>query len=217
VLPIRIDYYLDALSQWCFIGDKALRNIQMRYANQLHIRYRFVPICGRGPIYVDSDGQRMAYERSESISGVHTTVWLQGEARSTWQANAAILAACSLGIDIERARNAISTAALEHAAPLGENGEAATLIATRFGIDRQVLEAAMNSQAICEQMDEDARAFTQNGCTLRPAFVLENDIGDRTVLNGGWRESLLAEVVDALLSDAAGYEWYEKHLSPSRP
>ena len=207
---VTIQYFLDALSQWCYIADRSLVNLRASYADRIELKYLFVPISGRDPIYVDVNGQKMAYERSEMITGVHTTPWLRDEARSTWQANAAVLAAVSLGADIEKARTAVAAAALERGAHLGEHGEAAALLAATFGIERAQLETAMASPHVCDQMDEAARTFAQYGCTLRPAFVLENSIGDRIVLDGGWREPLLVEAVNALLSDAEGYERYEK-------
>ena len=208
---VRIQYFLDPLSQWCYIADRSLSNVRTLYPDRIELTYHFVPISGRDPIYVDAAGQRSAYERSEMITGVHTTPWLRDEPRSTWQANTAILAATSLGADIEKARTAVSSAALERAVPLGDDGAAAALLADTFGIERSQLETAMESAVVLEQMNEAAHAFAQFGCTLRPAFVLENTIGDRIVLNGGWREPLLAEAVNALLSDAEGYERYHNH------
>lgn len=58
----------------------------MRYGNRLLINYHFVPISGRDPIYVNARGQRLAYDRSAFISGIHTTPWLRDEPRSTWDA-----------------------------------------------------------------------------------------------------------------------------------
>ncbi len=69
MLPLKIDYFLDALSQWCYISDRAILRIRMRYGNRLVINYHFVPISGRDPIYVNGQGQRLAYDRSEFITG----------------------------------------------------------------------------------------------------------------------------------------------------
>lgn len=212
MLPLKVDYYLDALSQWCYISDRAILRVRMRYGNRLAVNYHFVPISGRDPIYVDAAAQRLAYERSEFITGVHTTPWLRDEPRSTWDANAAIVAVASMGIDVERARSCVSCAALERGLPLGDRGEAASLLAAEFGLERSRIEEIAQSQAICNALDASAAEFAQHGLTVRPAFILENEIGDRIILNGGWRESLLGEAVDSLLADAAGYEWYEKHI-----
>ncbi len=213
MLPLKIDYFLDALSQWCYISDRAILRIRMRYGNRLLINYHFVPISGRDPIYVNGQGQRLAYDRSEFITGIHTTPWLRDEPRSTWDANASILAVASMGIDVERVRSCVSSAALERGLPLGDRGEAASLLAAEFGLERSRIEEVMQSPAICDALDASGGEFAQHGLTVRPAFVLENEIGDRVILNGGWRESLFVEAIDSLLADAAGYEWYEKHVA----
>jgi predicted DsbA family dithiol-disulfide isomerase len=213
VLPITIQYFIDVLSQWCFISDKALLKVRMLYGDRLPIRYRFVPMSGREPVYVDVSGQRSAYERSAFMTGVKTTPWLDKEARSTWHANVAVVAAAELGIDIERARLAVSSAALEQGMSLGEDGAASELLASRFGLDRVALDRAMASDGVLGRMDDDLKEFTRYGLTVRPSLVMENEIGDWTILNGGHRETLIAEAVSSLLIDGTGYEWYERHLA----
>ncbi|MGA9274494.1 MAG: DsbA family protein [Candidatus Cybelea sp.] len=212
MLPITIQYFIDVLSQWCLISDKALLSVRMRYGDRLPVRYRFVPISGRDPIYVDLAGQRTAYERSTFITGVKTIPWLQGEARSTWQANVAVVAAEELGVDIERARLAVSSAALLEGVSLGEDGVASAFLASRFGLDQVALDRAMESDAVQARMHDDLSAFARYGLTVRPSFVIENEIGDWTILNGGHREALISEAVSSLLMDGTGYEWYVKHL-----
>lgn len=211
MLRITIQYFIDVLSQWCLISDKFLLSVRMRYGDRLPVRYRFVPISGRDPIYVDLAGQRTAYERSTFITGVKTIPWLQGEARSTWQANVAVVAAEDLGVDIERARLAVSSAALVEGVPLGEDGVASAFLASRFGLDQVALEGAMESDAVRARMNDDLSAFARYGLT-RPSFVIENEIGDWTILNGGHREALISEALSSLLIDGTGYEWYAKHL-----
>src|SRR5579872_4469376 len=135
MLPVTIHYFLDVLSQWCFISDRALLSVRMQYGDRLPIHYHFVPISGRQPIYVDASGQRMAYERSAFITGIRTTPWLRDQPVSTWGANAAVVAAAQLGVDIELARTAVADAALQQGMHMGDDGAAVNFLASRFGLD----------------------------------------------------------------------------------
>jgi predicted DsbA family dithiol-disulfide isomerase len=213
MLPVSIQYFIDVLSQWCLISDRALLSIRMQYADCLPIRYRFVPMSGREPIYVDAEGQRKAHERSAFMTGVRTTQWLQSVPQSTWQANAAVIASAELGVDIERARHAVSHAALHGAAPFGDDGATSKFLASRFGLDVGAVEEQMEGAVVRARMADDAEAFNRYGLSLRPSFVLENEIGDWTIINGGHREALLMNAVSSLLIDGTGYDWFARHVA----
>ena len=100
---------------------------------------------------------------------------------------------------------------------LGEDGAASAFVASRFGLERAVVEEVMESAAVRGKMEDDINAFARYGLTVRPSFVMENEIGDWTILNGGHRESLLLQAIASLLSDATGYDWYAKHIDAAAP
>lgn len=52
---LQIDYFSDTLCVWAFIGQVRLDELQSRFAEQLHIRYRFVPIFGSAHSNVENN------------------------------------------------------------------------------------------------------------------------------------------------------------------
>jgi len=53
--------------------------------------------------------------------------------------------------------------------------------------------------------------------TQRPAFVLENNIGDRAVFSGLVKAGPIASTIDKMLDDAAAYASHAAHFGSPPP
>jgi predicted DsbA family dithiol-disulfide isomerase len=74
----------------------------------------------------------------------------------------------------------------------------------------QLLRKAQTRE-IEQRVRKSTAEFHAFQVTQRPAFLLENNIGDRAIFSGLVRTAPLVAVIDALLADATAYESYAAH------
>jgi predicted DsbA family dithiol-disulfide isomerase len=213
---VKCTYFLDVLSQWCFIADRALQKARFSHLGNLEVEYRFVPIASDGPLQVTHDEQLRVYRRSRMISGVTTRAWIEPSSQvRTWEANAATMAAAKLGGDIDVVRARVARAALVDGLPLGRPGQATAFVSGAFGIDEADLRRVMDSAELCEEIRQGERRFADLGLKVRPSFVLSNSIDDHIVLGGQYSFEVLSASIGSLVADEAAYAYFEEHGDPS--
>lgn len=211
---LKCEYFLDVLSQWCFIADHALYDLRLKYP-QLSVSLRFVPIAFKDALPVTRTEQIRVYERSAMITGIRTVPWIvEGEPAYTWEANATVLAAAYLGLDVHHVRSTIARSALISGQPMGRAGAPIALVSHEFGIDGDLLRQTVYGAEIAAQMQAHEDEFEALRLRVRPTFVIRNAIDDHIVLGGGYRFDLLDRCVECLSEDAAGYERFDKTNSP---
>lgn len=213
---LKCTYFLDVLSQWCFIADEALYTLR-RMHKDLDVSLRFVPIAFKDTLPVSRDEQARAYERSAMITGTHTVPWIvEGDVTNTWEANAIPLAATDLGLDLDQVRSSIAKAALLHGLPMGREGAAISFVSKEFGIDAERLRQSIHGHAVEGQMQAHEDEFRALKLRVRPTFVIQNSIDDHVVLGGAYRFDLLDHCIRSLKSDADCYEHFETTHPSSR-
>jgi len=79
-------------------------------------------------------------------------------------------------------------------------------------IDLSKLKAAAESKAVRDRVAASTAEFHQHQITQRPAFVLEDEIGDKAVFSGLVQIQPLAATIEAMLSDAAAYATHRAHF-----
>lgn len=79
-------------------------------------------------------------------------------------------------------------------------------------IAQMPVEAYPVSKAQAEWFYRRTEEFHALQVTQRPAFLIENAIGDRAVFSGIVRLEPLAAAIDALLADQAAYDSYKAHF-----
>lgn len=205
-------YFLDVLSQWCFIADKALLKLRTKHKQKLTLRCRFVPIAFKNALPVTRAEQIEAYKRSTMITGTTTVPWIEdGIPAHTWEANATAVAARQLGLDQDLVRAEIAQAALLRAEPMGRDGAAITLIAQKFGVSRKKLETQVRSDDVAATMQAHEDEFRALDLSVRPTFVMRNAIGDHSVLGGAYRFEVLDLCARGLIEDETAYEFFAEH------
>jgi hypothetical protein len=74
------------------------------------------------------------------------------------------------------------------------------------------LRARAESPEVRARVEASTREFFAHQINQRPAFVLENAIGDKAVFSGLVHLEPLAATIDAMLSDAAAYAAHQAHF-----
>ena len=206
---VKCTYYLDVLSQWCYIAEIAVRKLLVAHGSDLEMSYLLVPLDR--DVLPSRDEQLRVYRRSRLISGIDTTAWIANDAQpNTWDANAATLAASMMGVDFYAVRARIGEAALLRGMPLGDPGEAFAFVSREFELDPLRLREVAQSPDVRTQLEKNRAAFIANGLHVRPSFVLRNGIGDHIVLGGQYDFGILNAAVQSLNVDEALYQSFER-------
>jgi predicted DsbA family dithiol-disulfide isomerase len=126
-------------------------------------------------------------------------------------------AARDFGINDDRARLAITHAAVREGMKVGRWEVAAEVAARATGLDA----AALLAKARTPEIEARARATTAEfhalQVTQRPTFVLESRIGDKAVFSGTWQAAPLIAAIESMLADAAAYATHAAHFGGPPP
>ncbi len=211
---MRITFYLEVISSWCFWAEPAWDELKARYAGRVEFDWKIALMDASGmPV---SRGQAEWFYRR---SGVHTrslfmlnSGWFEDGKGEYPAPNLVAEAARDFGIVDDRARRAISHAALREGRKVGQWEIAAEVAATACGLD----SAALLTKARSAEIEARARAstayFHSLQVTQRPTFVLESAIGDRAVFSGLATAAPIAATIDAMLADAAALASFTAHF-----
>jgi predicted DsbA family dithiol-disulfide isomerase len=206
---IHCAYYLDVLSQWCFIADYAVRKLEITYAGSLQISCLLVPMDKDA--LPDRDEQARVYRRSRYITGVETIPWISADVRpDTFEANAIVVAASKLGADFDAVRKRIAEAGLLEGTNLGDPGVATALVSQTFGIDAVALRELAFGEVVAAELAANKEAFLRTGSSVKPTFVLKNEMADYIVLGGQYDFGVLATCIQSLSGDEAAYSQFER-------
>lgn len=209
---IRCKYYLDVLSQWCYIAEFALRKILSISRDAIDLSYVLVPI---EPDALPSRSEQLrVYRRSRAISGIETQAWISDNIKpDTRHANAVVLAASLLGVRFEDVRRRVAEAALLHGTPLANPGEALTFVSREFGLDLRQLRDMADGPEVNSALEANRAAFIAGGISVRPSFHLSNAIGDHVVLGGQYDFGVINAAIQSLRADEMGYNRFEEEMS----
>jgi predicted DsbA family dithiol-disulfide isomerase len=204
---VQCDYFLDVLSQWCYIADRAVRKLLSLRPEDVTIRYILAPMDDAN--LPGRTEQLRVYRRSHLITGVKTEAWITEQPQSSWHANATALAAARLGADFDDVRRRIAEAALLEGKPMGIESAVIDVVSDAFKLDPARLRDIARGEAIIHQLETNKTLFGQNGLNVRPSFILRNEIGDHIVLGGQYEFALLALAVATLSADEQMYEAFD--------
>ena len=121
-------------------------------------------------------------------------------------------AAKDFGVEDDRARLAITHAALREDRKVGRWEVSAEVAALATGLDA----AALLARARSPEVEARARATTAEFHALqvsqRPTFVIESAIGDKAVFSGLAVAEPLIATIEAMSRDEAGYAAHKAHF-----
>jgi predicted DsbA family dithiol-disulfide isomerase len=218
-MNVKITYYLDVISSWCFLAEPAWAGLKDRYAGRVDFAWKIALMDAAG---LPTSPEQLAwfYRRSGTLMRspfMLNTEWLQPGATEYPVRNFVAEAARDLGVTDDRVRLALATAVLRDGKQADQWDLAAEIGAEAGGIDKAKLLEHARSPAIEARVRASTAEFHALKVTQRPTFVIDSEIGDRAVFSGFARLPPLAAAVDAMLEDIAAYESHAAHFGTPPP
>jgi predicted DsbA family dithiol-disulfide isomerase len=218
-MNVKITYYLEVISSWCFWAEPAWAELKQRYGGKVEFSWKLALMDASG-LPVSRNQCEWFYRRSGTIMRspfMLNSGWFEPELKEYLAPNLVAEAARDFGVADDRVRLAIANAALREGRMVGRWEEAAVVAAKTAGLDA----IALLKKAKSPEIEKRARATTAEFHALkvsqRPTFELENNIGDRAVFSGLTRSAPIAAAIDAMLDDAAAYESHAAHFGSAPP
>ncbi|MBV8082749.1 MAG: DsbA family protein [Candidatus Eremiobacteraeota bacterium] len=206
---LKLIYYMDVLSSWCFAAEEPLARLRERLGGRLDYDWRIAYLFGGGPMGYGRQLSDWYYGRLKTITGITLNgSWREAADDTTWYADLAAQAARELGCTDDRVRLALTRAAMVDGNHLGKRDVAIAVAAQAAGLSAKEIEHAMDDPATTEHMRQTTEEFAKLGVAMQPAFVLRSDIADMAVLSGLVRYETLSSCADEMLDASSKYAEY---------
>jgi predicted DsbA family dithiol-disulfide isomerase len=214
-MNIKIIYYLDVVSSWCYWAEPAWAELKRRYATapvEFHWQIALLDESGMSKSREQCD---WFYRRSGTIARSPFKLnsgWLDPYQPEFLAVNCVAEAAKDFGVTDDRARLALMEAAMREGKKVADWNVSAGVAAKAGGLNESALLAKARSPEIEKRVRASTAQFHALQVTQRPTFVLESNIGDRAVFSGCWRAEPLIAAIETMLADAAAYASWKAHM-----
>lgn len=210
---MKVTYYLEVLSSWCHWVEPTWADLKSRYADRVDFEWR-IALMRKEDFPVSRSQCEWFYRRSGTI--MRSPVMLNSgwyEDRDDGFVNPSLVAEAGrdFGINDDTIRLALANAAVLDGRKVGGMSEAVAVAAKASGLNAKKLRARAESAAVRARADASTAEFFSHQITQRPAFVIEDAIGDKAVFSGVMALAPLAATIEAMLSDTAAYAAHAAH------
>ncbi|MGC3992280.1 MAG: DsbA family protein [Chthoniobacteraceae bacterium] len=203
---MKITLYLDVISSWCFWATPAWQRLKAAYEGRVEFAWKIALMDASG-LPVSAEQLAWFYRRSETLTGAEiklSTGWFEAGRPEYVAPNAVAEAAKDFGLIDDRVRDAIARAAVIEGRKIGDLAEAVRIAVEAVPeLDSTALSERAQSQEVLQRLRATTAEFHALDIDQRPAFVLENAIGDRAVLSGIVHAEPLLALVGSMLADEA--------------
>jgi len=212
---MKVTYFLEVLSSWCHWAEPTWDSLKSRYAGRVEFDWK-IALMKPEDFPISAAQAEWFYNRSGGTvmhsSYKLSTGWFDPKLKGDYRIpNLVAEAARGLGAKDDVVRRAIATAAVREGRKVGGIDEAVAVAAQAGKIPAKKLKAAAQSAAVAERVAASTALFTAHQISQRPAFILEDAIGDKAVFSGLVRLEPLAATIEAMLSDTAAYVSHAAH------
>ncbi len=212
---MKITYYLEVSSSWCYWAEPAWAELRARYAGNAEFVWKIALIDDSG-LPVSRSQCDWFYRRSGTLVAspfVLSSGWFDPALREYLAPNLTAEAAKDFGVIDDRVRLALAHAALREGRQISDWEVCASVAvaAAPDVLDGAKLLAHAKSPEIEARARDATREFHALGATARPTFVLENSTGDRALFSGLAKSAPLIAATEALLADEADQIAYAAH------
>lgn len=215
---MKITYYFEVLSSWCTWVEPTWAELKRRYAGQVEFQWK-IALMNPEDFPVSRAQCDWFYQRSGGTV-MHSPVklnsgWFEVERKGHYEApNLVAEAGRDFGFQGDELRLALNHAATRQGQKMGDMAVAVAVAAQAGGIDPGKLRARAESAEVRARVDASTREFFAHQISQRPAFLIEDPIGDKAVFSGLVRIEPLAATIDAMLADTAAYAAHAAHYGP---
>ena len=215
---MRVTYYLEVLSSWCTWAEPAWAELKERYKGRAEFEWR-IALMRQEDFPVSRSQCEWFYRRSGGTVMRSPTMlnsgWFEAGRTDAFQNPSLVAEACKdFGFSDDRVRLALSRAALVDGRKIGVMEEAVSVASKASGVPAKKLRTRAESAAVKARVAGSTAEFLSHRITQRPAFILEDAIGDKAVFSGIVRLEPLAATLDAMLADTAAYASHAAHHGP---
>ena len=215
---MKVTYYLEVLSSWCHWVEPVWSELKTRYSGRAEFEWRIALM--RSEDFPVSRGQCDWFYRRSGGTVMRSPVmlnsgWFEESRKGSYEnPNLVAEAGKDFGFTDDRIRLAITRAGLIEGKKVGDMGVAAAVAAKAAGVAPAKLRARAESPEVRARVDASTAEFHSHRIGQRPAFILEDAIGDKAVFSGLVRIEPLRESIEAMLSDTAAYAAHATHFGP---
>lgn len=216
---MKVTYFLEVASSWCYWAEPMWAELKARYAGRATFAWKIAQM--RASDYPASREQcDWFYRRSGLIVRspfMLSSGWFEPAAIEEGvivASNLVAEAARDFGFDGDEIRLALSHAGEREGAKILRM-DVAVAVAVRAGgkkLNAKKLRARAESAAVRTRIEASTREFFSHQISQRPAFVLEDAIGDKAVFSGLAKIEPLVATIDAMLADTAAYAAHRAHF-----
>lgn len=210
---MKVTYYLEVVSSWCYWAEPAWTELKRRYAGKVDFQWQLALMDASG-LPTSRAQCDWFYRRSGLLVRspfMLNSGWFEPELKEYLAPNLVAEAARDFGVTDDRVRLALAEAAVREGRKVGRWDVAAEIGAAVIGVETGKLLTAAQSAAVEARARASTAAFHALQVTQRPTFVIESGIGDRAVFSGIWTVEPLVASIEAMLQDAAGYASHRAH------
>ena len=216
---MKITYYLEVTSSWCFWAEPAWAELRERFAGRVEFGWKIALMDASG-FPVSREQCEWFYRRSGTSMRspfMLNSDWFEAGTKEYLAPNLVAEAAKDFGISDDRARLALSQAALREGRKIAQWEVSGAVAAAATGLDAAKLWARAKSPDIEARVRATTAEFHALQVTQRPTFLLENAIGDRAVFSGLANATPIAATIETMLADAAAVASYTAHFGGVPP
>jgi predicted DsbA family dithiol-disulfide isomerase len=214
---MKVTYYLEIVSSWCYWAEPTWAALKARYAGRVDFGWKIAQM--RQSDYPLSREQcDWFYRRSGTFMRspfMLSSGWVEpvkeGEIVAS---NLVAEAARDFGFEGDEIRLALSHAAEREGKKVLRMDVAVEIAAQAGGkkLNARKLRARAESPGIRARVEASTREFFAHQIDQRPAFILQDPIGDKAVFSGLVRIEPIAATIDAMLADTAAYAAHHAHF-----
>jgi predicted DsbA family dithiol-disulfide isomerase len=212
---MKVTYYLEVLSSWCTWVEPVWADLKTRYAGRAEFEWK-IALMNPGDFPVSRAQCDWFYRRSGGTvmqsSFMLNSGWFEASRKGQYHApNLVAEAGKDFGITGDELRLALAHAGVREGRKIGDMAEAVAVAAKAAGLNAKKLRAQAESDAVKARVLASTAVFHDHKISQRPAFILEDAIGDKAVFSGLVRLEPLAATIDAMLFDTAAYAAHTAH------
>jgi predicted DsbA family dithiol-disulfide isomerase len=210
---MKVTLFLEVVSSWCHWVEPTWARLRAEFGDRVEFDWK-VALMDPSGLPVSRAQCDWFYRRSGTLMRspyMLNSEWFEPGLSEYLAPNLVPEAARELGIQDDRARLAIAEGAVLRGLKVADWQVSVDLAAKACDLDPEELMRLARSpeiEALCRRSTAEFHAL---GLRQRPAFVIENRIGDRATFSGVVAHAPLAAAIEAMLSDAAGYASYSVH------
>ena len=212
---MRVTYFLEILSSWCHWVEPVWAELKSRYAGRVEFDWK-IALMNPGDFPISRAQCDWFYRRSGGTV-MHAPYllnsgWFEADRKGLYPApNLVAEAAKDFGFDGDIVRLALTHAAVREGRKIGDLDTAVAIAAKAGKINPRKLRARADAPAVAARVEASTAEFHAHRITQRPAFIMEDSIGDKAAFSGLVRIEPLATAIDAMLADTAAYAAHAAH------